>query len=178
MKADRLARLCRIAGGGASASLADGVTVTPGVTPKKPGVTPVTPVTPLVRGKGKSEQASVAILAGAGPDVAEIDERAGIAGDSVPALYLDAWARLNCQKPARVSEAEWRLALDGGGRFLDALGTLAAELRWSAGDVFDVPREGGPGGLVWRLGGERVEALGPDHARLSDGREVGRGECD
>ena len=95
MKADRLARLCRIAGGGVPASLAGGVTVTPGVTPKKPGVTPVAPVTPLVRGKGKSEQASVAILAGAGPDVAEIDERAGIASDSVAPLYLDAWARLN-----------------------------------------------------------------------------------
>ena len=46
------------------------------------------------------------------------------------------------------------------------LGTLAAELRWSAGDVFDVPREGGPGGLVWRLGGERVQAMGADHVAL------------
>ena len=176
MKADRLARLCRIASGGAPASLADGVTVTPAVTPKKPGVTPVTPVTPLVRGNGKGEQESVAILDGGGPDVAEIDARAGIASDSVPGLYLDAWARLNCQKPARVSEAEWRLALDDGGRFLDAWGTLAAEMQWSAGDVFDVPREGGPGGLVWRLGGERVETLGPDHARFADGRTIMRGE--
>src|SRR5208283_4525901 len=28
-----------------------------------------------------------------------IEERAGLAADSVPACYLDAWARLNCQKP-------------------------------------------------------------------------------
>ena len=47
MKAHSLAHLCRIAGGSASASLADGVTVTPAVTPKKPGVTPVTLVMPL-----------------------------------------------------------------------------------------------------------------------------------
>ena len=168
MKADRLARLCRIAGGAAPALLADGVTVTPAVTPKKPGVTPVTPVTPLARGKGKDGQGS------AGPDPAEIDERAGIASASVPALYLDAWARLNCQKPFKVSEAEWRLALDDGGRFLDNWGTLAAELQWSAGDLFDVPREGWRGGLAWEMRGERVEALGADHARLGDGRTIMR----
>jgi len=165
MKADRLARLCRIAGGAAPALLADGVTVTPAVTPKKPGVTPVTPVTPLVRGKGKDGQGS------AGPDPADIDERAGIAGASVPTLYLDAWERLNCQKPTRVSDAEWRLALDDGGRFLDGWGVYATALGWTPGDLFDVV-----GGLVWRLAGERVEALGPDHVRLGDGRDVMRGE--
>jgi hypothetical protein len=30
----------------------------------------------------------------------------------------------------------------------------------TAGELFDVPREGRAGGLVWSLGGERVEALG------------------
>jgi hypothetical protein len=39
-------------------------------------------------------------------DEAEIEERAGIAADRVPAVYLDAWARLNCQKPFHVSDAE------------------------------------------------------------------------
>jgi hypothetical protein len=167
MRADRLTRLCRIARGGAATSRDRGVTVTPSVTPKTPGVTPVTPVTPQKRGKGKGDQASAAILDGAGPDVAEIDERAGLASDSVPTAYLGAWARLNCQKPARVSEAEWRLALDGGGRFLDAWGEDAAALGWTPGDLFDVTA-----GLVWRLAGERVEALGPDHARLGDGRTL------
>ena len=37
-----------------------------------------------------------------------------------PPVYLDGWARLSHQKPFEVSEAEWRLALDDGGRFLDA----------------------------------------------------------
>ena len=56
-----------------------------------------------------------------------IEERAGLAADRVPRAYLDAWARLNHRKPARVSEAEWRRALDDGGRFLDA---SRPEARW------------------------------------------------
>lgn len=163
MRADRLARLCRIASGGAPTLPSNGVTVAPAVTPKKPGVTPVTPVTPSVTGKGKGDQVCVAILDSAGRDVAEIDERAGVASDSVPALYLDAWARLNCQKPATVSVTEWRLALDDGGRFLDAWGSEAAKFRWTPGELFD------PGdGLVWRLAGEHVRAIGADRAWLSD----------
>src|SRR5271165_2692385 len=35
-------------------------------------------------------------------DTDAIEERAGLAADSVPACYLDAWARLNHQKPASV----------------------------------------------------------------------------
>jgi hypothetical protein len=41
--------------------------------------------------------------------------------------------------------------------------------------LFDVPREGTPGGLVWRLKGERGEALGEAGARLTNGRIIGRG---
>ena len=50
----------------------------------------------------------------------DLEERAGMAADSVPALYLKTWARINHQKPLRVSEADWRRALNDGGRFLDA----------------------------------------------------------
>ena len=110
------------------------------------------------------------------PHDAEIEERAGVAADRVPALYLDAWARLNCQKPALVSEAEWRRALGDGASFLDAWGVYATALGWTPGDLFDVPRKGLSGGLLWQLRGERVEALGPDHVRLGDGRDVMRGE--
>ena len=112
------------------------------------------------------------------PDHNAIEERAGIAADRVPALYIDAWARLNYQKPFAVSDAEWRLALDDGGRFLDAWGEYATALGWTPGELFDVPREGRLGGLVWRLAGERVEALGPAHVRLGDGRTIMRGESD
>ena len=94
-------------------------------------------------------------------DVADaIAERAGLAADRVPPCYLDAWAWLNHQKPRSVSEAEWRLALDDGGRFLDAWGADAATMFWTAGELFDVPRDGRPGGLIWQLKGERVTALG------------------
>ena len=41
--------------------------------------------------------------------------------------------------------------------------------RWAGrrGDLFDVRA-----GLVWWLGGARVEALGADHVRLGDGRTL------
>ena len=97
-----------------------------------------------------------------------------MAASSVPAVYLDAWARLNHQKPIAISESEWRQAIDDGGLFLDNRGEEATELQWSAGELFDVPREGAPGGLIWQLKGERVEALGEDHVCLGDGRMVGR----
>jgi hypothetical protein len=102
-------------------------------------------------------------------DEADIDERAGLAADRVPPPYLDAWARLNHGKPARASDDEWRLALDDGGRFLDSWGSEAVELRWTTGELFNASA-----GLVWRLGGACIEALGPDHALLSDGRIVRR----
>jgi hypothetical protein len=103
-------------------------------------------------------------------EVEAIEERAAIVCETCPAPYVDTFAGLNHQKPFAVSDAEWRLALDDAGRFLDDWGADAADMQWSPGDLFDVPRPGRPGGLVWRLRGERVESLGWDHARLSDGR--------
>jgi hypothetical protein len=165
MKADALARLRSIARGEAVTP------VTGAVTPKTPGVTPVTPLRLKNDGKGKGA-AEVGARSLPSPNDAEadadaIEERAGLAADRVPACYLDAWARLNCQKPLRVSDAEWRLALDDGGQFLDAWGEDAATLGWTSGELFDVTA-----GLVWRLGGERIEALEPDHARLRGGRTL------
>jgi hypothetical protein len=45
----------------------------------------------------------------------------------------------------RISDAEWRQAIDDAGRFLDQWGSLAIELGWAAGELFDVPRDGRPG---------------------------------
>lgn len=39
-------------------------------------------------------------------DPVAVEERAALAADSVPACYLDAWARLNDQTPASVPEAK------------------------------------------------------------------------
>ena len=44
----------------------------------------------------------------------------------------------------------------------------------AAGELFDVPRDGRPGGLVWQLKGERVGTLGEDRARLTHGRMIKR----
>src|SRR5204862_2891395 len=96
-----------------------------------------------------------AVTGTAKPDV-ESEELKALAMDSVPEPYLDGWARLQCQKPMRVSGAEWRRALDDAGRFLDQWGSLAVEFDWSPGDLFDVPRDGKHGGPVWFLGGETV----------------------
>ena len=100
-------------------------------------------------------------------DDAAFDECAGMAVDSVPAVYLDEWARLNCRRPANVTEAEWRQALDDGGRFLDAWGSMAAEWQWSVADILDVS-----GGLIWKIAGRVVEAFGPELARFDDGEVI------
>jgi hypothetical protein len=110
------------------------------------------------------------------PDLNEIEERAALAGDSVPDCYLDAWARLQCQRPSYAPEEAWRRTIDDAGRFLDAWGARAATLQWRPGELFEVLREGRAGGLLWQLKGERVEALDATQARLSDGRTIRRAE--
>jgi hypothetical protein len=95
---------------------------------------------------------------------------------SVPERYLDAWARFQLQCPGGVTEQAWRQAIDDAGRFLDEWGKLAVEFRWTPGDLFDVPRDGKPGGLVWFLGGESVQAIGPRRMVTQDGRVFNRFE--
>jgi hypothetical protein len=114
---------------------------------------PATSATLLQNSRDRRNVAIVASLPGL-----EIEERAGLAADSVPAVYLEAWARLNCQRPQGVTEADWLRALDDGGRFLDGL--RAAEIGWRPGELFDVGRS---------LRGERVLAIGTHGARLSNG---------
>jgi hypothetical protein len=170
MNPDLLARLCAIARG-------DYATVTPsadvtGTSQLRQRLAELRQLRPkIVEGGNRETEASTAsdgALSDA--DAGTIEERAGLAADRVPPVYLDAWARLNCQKPSSVSEAQWRLALDDGGRFLDASGNKAADLGWTPGELFDVTV-----GLAWRLAGERVEAIGADHVRLSNGRIILRG---
>ena len=108
------------------------------------------------------------------PDAVELEERKGMAMASVPEPYLDAWARLQCQKPMRGPDAEWRQAIDAAGRFLDQWGSLAVEFQWTPGDLFDVPGGGSPGGLAWFLNGETVRSLGPEHAVTEGGRTAAK----
>jgi hypothetical protein len=83
------------------------------------------------------------------PGEVEVEEPKGMAMGGLPAAYLDAWARLQCQRPAQIAEATWRQAIDDAGRFLDQLGSLAVEFQWTPGELFDVPRDGRPGGPIW-----------------------------
>jgi hypothetical protein len=105
------------------------------------------------------------------PDLVELEERKAMATDGVPELYLDAWGRLQCQKPIWVSDADWRQAIDAAGRFLDQWGSLAVEFQWTPADLFDVPRDGRSGGLVWFLQDETVRALGPEYA-VTEGERI------
>jgi hypothetical protein len=93
----------------------------------------------------------------------EIEERKGMAMESVPDRYLDAWARFQLQCPGGISEERWRQVVADARRFLDQWGKLADSFGWSPGDLFDVPRDGATG-LVWWLKGRTVSTLGPEHA--------------
>ncbi len=143
---------------------------------KPPEIRPLRPLRPEIdeRGKAANEgvSAGVAEPLDADAEVDAVEERAALV--SCPAPYRDTFARLNHQKPFAVSDAEWRLALDDAGLFLDTWGADAAELGLTPGDLFDVRT-----GIVWRLAGGRVEALvvdadGVDHVRLADGRTIMR----
>ena len=107
-----------------------------------------------------------------GIDTIEVEERKGMAMDGVPELYLDDWARLQCQRPAAVSDDEWRQAIIDAGLFLDCWGSPALELGWTPADLFDAARDGSPGGLVWRIKGQGIRALGDGHAVTNDGRRI------
>jgi hypothetical protein len=133
-------------------------------------IRPLRPLRPEIDKGAKAKGEGVATARDAVADA--IEERRAIIGDTCPAPYADTFARLNNQKPSAVSTEEWERAVNDGGVFLDAWGALAAELKWTAADLFDVPRDDRPGGIVWRLNGERVDTLGAGHARLSDGRMI------
>jgi hypothetical protein len=167
-----LAHLRAIARGVHSAvTSSDGVTGSVWLRQKTPEFRQLRPLRQK-RDEGENKNAEApAGSVGQMPHADAIEELVGLASNRVPPLYLEAWARLNHQKPLGVSEAEWRLALDDGGRFLDAWGSEAAHMRWTPGELFDVTA-----GLVWRLAGQHAEAIGADHVRLSDGRTIVRSE--
>ena len=99
-----------------------------------------------------------------------LEERKAMAAGVCPEQFIDAFGRLQCQRPLSISEAAWRQAVDDAGQLLDQWGALAAELQWKPGELFDLPDRDKPGGLIWWIRGERIEALGPCYARTESGR--------
>jgi len=102
------------------------------------------------------------------PDEVDLEERKAIALGAVPELYRDAWAWLQVQKPATVTETQWRQAIEAAARFLGQWGKLAADFGWMPGDIFDIPTSDGCSGLIWWIVGRTVTALGPEHAAAGE----------
>ena len=63
----------------------------------------------------------------------------GAAPDREREPYLDAWVRLQLERPMAVSNDEWRLAVTDAGLFLDRWGSLAVGFGWSPDDLFGAP---------------------------------------
>jgi hypothetical protein len=158
----------------------------------KPAVTPVPPVTLVTGyrsnplkiqglhglqvehskgGNAANRPVTKAVTAPPEPDPVELEERKAMAADKVPERYLDDWARLQLQRPAGIVDDErWQEVTDDAGRFLDIWGSVAADLGWTANDIFDVP-----GGIAWFANGSLVTTINHEAAMCFDGRIWRRG---
>jgi hypothetical protein len=100
------------------------------------------------------------------PGDIEIDAR-------VPAAipYAEALTELQDRQPQGVGEARWHEALSDGRRFLEIWGNQAADLGWTANDLFGLHpiaplARYDAMGLVWVLNGRPVMALSATEATL------------
>jgi hypothetical protein len=89
--------------------------------------------------------------------------------DDVPPRYTHAWNDLLSQCPAGVKPFFWETAIYDSAALFGCWGAELARLGWTPGNLFDVPHDDKPGGLVWHLLGERVLALGPERAFTETG---------
>jgi hypothetical protein len=89
-----------------------------------------------------------------------------IEGDGVvPAVFRDAWVRLNCARPTGISEDRWWNAIAVGGLLLDSWGDRAAAFGWRPADLFGLEI-----GLMWMLikfPGSSVTSLDETGANIS-----------
>jgi hypothetical protein len=175
MQAETLARLERIARGeialprgvtgATSATGATGAAAKPVELQKVPLLPPLHPLH-AIADKGETTDFADPRVTRIAFDACALAERIAIALElgRVPLAYAEAWARLQVQKPSHLSEPIWRRALDDAGCVLDEWGALAFEFGWWPNDIF------GRRGLAFFCAGERVRALGPNHAVTVSGR--------
>ena len=113
-----------------------GVTATPAIR-LKPQQLPQLRQIRLENGHGeKSARRGVSspVSGPTAPDFDAIEERAALAADRVPARYLDAWARLQCQRPSFAPAGALQQAIHDGGTLSRHLG------RGRSGDAVDSRR--------------------------------------
>ena len=122
---------------------------------------------------GPQSVANVASVAAPDPNMA-FEERVAIVEYDAGASreWAEGFARLDVSRPIPgFSEERWHELLNDGGRFLDRWATRAAELGWSAEDVFGVSNDsadgGQPvGGLVFLIQGGDVVDVRADRATI------------
>ena len=90
--------------------------------------------------------------------------------DHVPQRYEAAWRALLAQCPPAVDPFTWEAAIYDAAILFGDFGKLLDEYRWPPGDLFDVPHDGKPGGLIWAIKGSPVVAIGRDMAHTEAGR--------
>jgi hypothetical protein len=161
----------------------------PGVTTESSMVTAVTRVTPVTHFNRCQPTGYTSARAGAGSEFYDFDERAAIAihDGGIPEIFGDAFAQLQIAQPIGVPQGRWLRAIDDAGRFLDRWGNVAAQLQWSAEDIFKLPAA--PSlktrilnldsiGLCWALDGRSVIALDACSATIGDMRIFRRAVID
>ena len=89
--------------------------------------------------------------------------------DGIPPRYLRAWNDLLSQCPAGVNAAVCETAIYDSAALFGTWGAELDRLHWTPGNLFDVPHDNKPGGLVWHLRGDHVLALGTERAFTQTG---------
>jgi hypothetical protein len=107
--------------------------------------------------------------------VATVLEATAPALAGIPEHYRQALARFKVQQPISVTRFRHNQAVNAAEMFITRWGRLADKFGWTAGDIFDWPRDGIHGaGLAWWLGAEIVRSLGPEHAVTEQDRVFDR----
>lgn len=92
--------------------------------------------------------------------------------DAAPAVpYASERAKMGTRCPKGVAPERWRAALADADKFLALWGRQAEAFGWPAFDLFDPPKPGIPGGLLWEIAGGRIILLSARTALVHQNRQ-------